>query len=610
MSRNIDQRILTLVLVGLFAVGCDSSSKDITSFSFTAADNPGLAADVPATINGTSIMATVPAGTAVTQLVASFTTTGKTVSVAGVDQLSGVTANSFVAPVTYLVTADDGSVKTYTATVTVLPSSAKQITSFAFLQADNPGLSADVPATINGASIAATVPFGTDVTGLIASFTTTGVRVSVNGTVQTSGATANDFTNPVAYDVTAQDGSQQTFTVTVTIAPSTAKELTAFAFLAANNPGLAADVTATINGSAIAATVPFGTNVTALVATFTTTGASVSVNGAAQTSGVTPNDFTNPVDYTVTAADGSTRDFIVTVTIAPSSAKAITSFQFLTIDNPGLAADIDATINGASISATVPNGTDVTALVATFATTGASVTVNGVAQASGASANNFSNPVTYTVTAQDGSTQPFTVIVTIAPPPAKAITSFAFLSVDNPGLPADVAATIAGTNIVATVPFGTDVTALVPTFATTGVSVSVGGVPQTSGTTANDFSSQVVYVVMAADGSTQSFTVTVAIAPSSAKAITSFAFLSADNPGLPADVIATITGSTITAIVPAGTDVTALVATFATTGASASVAGALQASGITPNDFTAAVDYLVTAADGTTADFTVTVTAM
>jgi hypothetical protein len=347
--------------------------------------------------------------------------------------------------------------------------------------------------------------------------------------------------------------------------------------------------------------------VRALVATFATTGAAVTVNRAAQTSGVTPNDFTSPVVFTVTAADGSTRDFTVTVTIAPSTAKAITSFQFLSVDNPGLAADVAATINGTAIAATVPNGTDVRALVATFATTGVAVSVNGVAQASGTSANDFTGPVQFVVTAQDGSTLAFTVTVTIAPPPAKAITSLSFLSVDNPGLRADVSATIAGTNIVATVPFGTDVRSLIATFSTTGVSVSVGGVPQTSGLSANNFASQVVYVVAAADGSTASFTVTVAIAPSSAKAITSFAFLSADNPGLRTDAIGTIRGSAIAVTVPAGTDVTALIATFATTGASAAVAGTLQASGITPNDFTAPVDYTVTAADGTTADVTVTV---
>jgi hypothetical protein len=59
--------------------------------------------------------------------------------------------------------------------------------------------------------------------------------------------------------------------------------------------------------------VPTGTIVTALVATFTTTGQSVSVGSAVQTSGQTTNDFTNPVTYTVTAADMSTQSYTVTV---------------------------------------------------------------------------------------------------------------------------------------------------------------------------------------------------------------------------------------------------------------------------------------------------------
>jgi hypothetical protein len=42
--------------------------------------------------------------------------------------------------------------------------------------------------------------------------------VKVGGAVQTSGTTANDFTNPVVYTVTAQDGSPQDYTITVTAA--------------------------------------------------------------------------------------------------------------------------------------------------------------------------------------------------------------------------------------------------------------------------------------------------------------------------------------------------------------------------------------------------------
>ncbi len=65
-----------------------------------------------------------------------------------------------------------------------------------------------------------------------------------------------------------------------------------------------------ISGTNIAVTVPFGTNVTALVPTIAITGTSVNpASGVAQ-------DFTNPVTYTVTAADASTQNYSVTVAVA------------------------------------------------------------------------------------------------------------------------------------------------------------------------------------------------------------------------------------------------------------------------------------------------------
>ncbi|MBU2513736.1 hypothetical protein KJ966_20540 [bacterium] len=96
---------------------------------------------------------------------------------------------------------------------------------------------------------------------------------------------------------------------TVTIAASSEKSITAFSFLAAGNSALVSDVAGAINeyNSIIALTVPFNTDVTALVTTFTASGASVTVNGAAQTSGTTANDFTNASTYMVSAVDGSTR---------------------------------------------------------------------------------------------------------------------------------------------------------------------------------------------------------------------------------------------------------------------------------------------------------------
>ena len=95
---------------------------------------------------------------------------------------------------------------------------------------------------------------------------------------------------------------------------SNTKDITAFSFTAATNPGiLSTDVLASIVGTYISAVVPYSTDVTALVATFVTTGESVSVEGIDQESGITANDFTNPVVCTITAEDATTQEYIVTV---------------------------------------------------------------------------------------------------------------------------------------------------------------------------------------------------------------------------------------------------------------------------------------------------------
>ena len=596
--------------------GGGSSAKELTAFAFLDATNPALTADVVATINGSDVAATVPAGTDVSALVATFSMTGRTITVGGVVQESGVAARNFTNPVIYVITAEDGTTSAYTVTVTVAGSSAKDLTAFSFTDAANTALTADVTATINGTAISATVPAGTNVSALVATFSTTGASVKVGATTQVSGTTPNNFTSPVSYVVTAGDGTMKTYTVTVTVAASTAKDITAFSFLDTTNAALTADVTAMINGTAITATVPTGTNVSALVATFTTTGASVRVGATTQTSGVTPNDFTNPVMYVVTAGDGSMQTYTVTVNIAASTAKDITAFAFLDAPNAALSADVTATIDQGTgaIAATVPNGTSLTALIPTFTTTGMTVRVGGTAQSSGITANDFTSPVMYVVTAGDGSMRTYTVTVTAAASTSKDITTFAFLDAPNAALSADVTATIdQGTGaIAATVPNGTSLTALIPTFTTTGMTVRVGAATQASGITANDFTSPVMYVVTAGDGSMRTYTVTVSAAPSPAKDITAFSFTDAANSALTADVTASIDQGTgaITATVPAGTNVTALVASFTTTGATVRVGGTMQVSGATANSFASPVMYVVTAADGSMKTYTVTVNVM
>ncbi len=249
-------------------------------------------------------------------------------------------------------------------------------------------------------AIVVNVPMGTDRSALTPYFATSPwADVTVNGIVQHSGQGSVDFTNPVRYTLTAAGivhnsrGCTNYYDVTVKVAPSPAKAITAFSF-----QGLSPPVAGVIDETAhtIAVQVPFGTNVTALIATFTTTGSSVTVNGGTQTSGVTPNNFTQPVTYLVTAADGSTQPYTVTVTLSANSQKAITNFSFQQLESP-----VIGIINEAAhtVTVTLPFGINVTALIATFTTTGSSVTVNGVPQTSGVTPNDFTQPVTYLVTA-------------------------------------------------------------------------------------------------------------------------------------------------------------------------------------------------------------------
>ncbi len=188
--------------------------------------------------------------------------------------------------------------------------SSKAITGFDFL-----GLTPDAIGQINeGAhTIALTVPYGTNITALIPTIAFTGLSVSP------AGGTAQNFTSPVPYTVTAADASTQVYTVTVTVASQTDKAITAFNF-----NGLSPAVVGVINegNHTVSLTVPYGTDVTALVPSISIAGTSVSPAG-----GVAKN-FTNPVIYTVTAADASTQAYTVTVTFAPHLGLSKTSFNF------------------------------------------------------------------------------------------------------------------------------------------------------------------------------------------------------------------------------------------------------------------------------------------
>ena len=177
-------------------------------------------------------------------------------------------------------------------------STAKDISTFAF-----GGISPAVNGTISGTSISATVPFSVDVTNLAPT-----IALSPKATVSPASGSAQNFSNPVIYTVTAEDGTNQKYTVTVTksVAPkSSAKDITKFSF-AALSPAVDATIDAT--AKTISATLPAATDLTKLVPTIT-----ISDKATVSPASGVATDFSKEVSYTVTAEDASTQVWKVNV---------------------------------------------------------------------------------------------------------------------------------------------------------------------------------------------------------------------------------------------------------------------------------------------------------
>jgi Leucine-rich repeat (LRR) protein len=95
--------------------------------------------------------------------------------------------------------------------------------------------------------------------------------------------------------------------------------------------------------------------------------------------------------------------------IAKSSAKEISGFEFSVPNDLGTLVTITGTIDATAkaITAAVPPNTDVTGLLP-------NIVISEMAEVKPTTAQNFTNPIEYTVTAEDGSKVVYTVNVTVA----------------------------------------------------------------------------------------------------------------------------------------------------------------------------------------------------
>lgn len=174
-----------------------SNANNILSFSFESFNPP-----IKAIIDSTKLLITakLPNETDARKITPIITISDK----ATISPNSG-TIQDFTQPIVYTVIAEDGSQKKYTTRIEVLKSSANSILDFSFnlLESKVSGVIDSVKKTIT-----LTLPEGTDLNKL-----TPSISISKKATIFPYSELSQDFTKPVIYIVTAENGNTEKYTV-------------------------------------------------------------------------------------------------------------------------------------------------------------------------------------------------------------------------------------------------------------------------------------------------------------------------------------------------------------------------------------------------------------
>jgi len=205
-----------------------------------------------------------------------------------------------------VVLSDANKTLTITVTWPITASNACDITGFSFASPTATG-------TITGTNIDVIVPYGTTVTNLIPT-----IAVSAKSTISPISGTGKNFTDPVIYTVTAEDGTKKEYTVTVTVAadPDIAT---------VNNAKSAAESAPYAEMNQAAATSEDAIK-DALKSTATT---EINNNGVTVT--INKESYAGPVAGTSADPAGTNGSYEFTVTVSKGSQTQITEKKTITI---------------------------------------------------------------------------------------------------------------------------------------------------------------------------------------------------------------------------------------------------------------------------------------
>jgi len=227
---------------------------------------------------------------------------------------------------------------------------SQYITGFVLKAKDNPGLSSDIAAAINGTDINLVLPYLYAVDG--AAITPT-VSLSANASVSPSGSyVAKDGMNLVV----TKGGTNYTYTVNTGVDPSTltaTPPLQAYSVDQAQNGSLSRDYHAVIYGNGVYLTLPYSLITSGLAITPTVglqSGYTISPSGS-----YTPADLMT-LNVTNSATSALTQ-YTLHVAADPATSPALPPLQTFTYTaalNPTLSSDIQAAVSGLDVYITLP----------------------------------------------------------------------------------------------------------------------------------------------------------------------------------------------------------------------------------------------------------------
>ena len=432
----------------------------------------------------------------------------------------------FTGPITMLVVGGQGSTRQYTVNV-VEDSGEPRILNICFSKYDNAELMSDALCVIDEANstIYAKAEYPAEIStlsyALVPSFQILGESFEVDGNKIVSGKDPIQFspglgTKTKIITIT-RDEMTRDYEITVLFDEDkdSIRSITDFRFNKTANGDIYTTAVGSIintdNTGTITVQVFYsGVKPSILTPSFISPG-TVSVGGVTQTGGGNSHDFSSPVEYRVVSRNGMyMRIYMVKAEFinVAGTIPHITSFRFSAALNSELVQDAVGNISdGLILINAYYNGTTAPmSITPEFAADGI-VTVYGSIQVSGASAQDFSRQVMYTVTNPEYPT--LTLFYWVQCKMLRdtssdaAITAFIFSPEENSNITDEIIGRIDQINgkisVYARPGSGTKTNTMYPRFTAAG-KVSVSGTPQDSGISGRIFDAPVTYRVVSANG--------------------------------------------------------------------------------------------------------------